>query len=166
MRNRLSFFVCLILLAGGLAVWGLRVFPPARTIPVKPLYMKGLRIFAFRWSLPQSKLWRIPSDDPARPRRSTLALFENGKELGPPHSLHEDVVTKGKGAFSHWNGTLIFSASDNTAPRFNGRKYIVRVRLVPRPWALGAGLAAVVGAAVWLLVLIRRAKAAKAGSGG
>lgn len=54
---------------------------------------------------------------------SILRVFEDGKELGPPHSMHEDVRTRGKGAFSHWYDSLYLSSSDNTDPRTNGRKY-------------------------------------------
>jgi chitodextrinase len=60
--------------------------------------------------------------------KSTLRLFENGKEIGPAHSSHTDVRTKGLGRFSHWgatNGTesLRFSASDNTDPTTNEKSY-------------------------------------------
>jgi hypothetical protein len=54
---------------------------------------------------------------------STMRLFENGKELGPAHAPHVDIRAKGGGRFSHWNTTLYFSASDNSDPRTNGRKY-------------------------------------------
>ncbi|MDO3644412.1 polysaccharide lyase family 1 protein [Mucilaginibacter sp. L3T2-6] len=54
---------------------------------------------------------------------STLRLYEDGKELGPAHSVHQTIRDVGKGAFSHWGTSLIFSASDNTNPATNGRKY-------------------------------------------
>jgi pectate lyase len=54
---------------------------------------------------------------------STLRLFENGVELKPAHSYHEDIRDLGKGRFSHWGTTLYFSASDNSNPSTNGRKY-------------------------------------------
>jgi len=55
--------------------------------------------------------------------QSILRLFENGVEIGPAHSLHDDIRNIGKGRFSHWGSTVIFSASDNTDPRTNGRTY-------------------------------------------
>jgi parallel beta-helix repeat protein len=58
--------------------------------------------------------------------KSTLRLFEGGKEIGPAHSSHADIRTKGLGRFSHkYTGaeTLRFSASDNTDPRINGKSY-------------------------------------------
>lgn len=54
---------------------------------------------------------------------STLRLFEDGKELGPAHVAHVDIREKGQGRFSHWNTVVYFSASDNSDPRTNGRKY-------------------------------------------
>ena len=61
--------------------------------------------------------------------KSMLMLFENGKTLGPPRSIHADIRTKGGGRFSHWTReTLYFSASDNTDPRTNGRRYEVSSR--------------------------------------
>ncbi|MHC4400577.1 MAG: putative Ig domain-containing protein [Planctomycetota bacterium] len=58
--------------------------------------------------------------------RSMLVLFEDGKPLGPPRSAHADVRRQGRGRFSHWTrSTLYFSASDNTDPRTNGRRYEV-----------------------------------------
>ena len=54
---------------------------------------------------------------------STLRLVEDGKELGPAHVPHVDIRAKGNGRFSHWNTTIYFSASDNSDPRTNGRKY-------------------------------------------
>ncbi len=58
--------------------------------------------------------------------KSMLQVFEDGKPLGPPHSMHADIREKGGGRYSHWTREgLYFSASDNTDPRTNGRKYEV-----------------------------------------
>ncbi len=58
--------------------------------------------------------------------KSRLQLFENGKPLGPPRSLHKDIREKGRGRYSHWTReSLYFSASDNSDPRTNGRRYEV-----------------------------------------
>jgi pectate lyase len=62
-------------------------------------------------------------DSNTAPTVSTMRLFENGVELKPPHSIHQDIRDSGKGRFSHWGTSLIFSASDNTNPATNGRKY-------------------------------------------
>lgn len=57
------------------------------------------------------------------PTASTLRLFENGVELGPAHTAYREICTYGKGRFVHWGTKLYFSASDNTNPATNGRKY-------------------------------------------
>lgn len=57
------------------------------------------------------------------PKSSTLRLFEDGVELTQAHSLHEDIRTLGKGRFSHWANNLYLSASDNSNPKTNGKKY-------------------------------------------
>lgn len=58
--------------------------------------------------------------------RSLLLLFEDGKPLGPPRSVHADIRNEGGGRYSHWTREgLYFSASDNSDPRNNGRRYEV-----------------------------------------
>lgn len=65
----------------------------------------------------------IPGDSQTERTQSTLRLFENGVELGPAHSNHDDIRKYGLGQFSHWGNALIFSTSDNSNPLSNGRKY-------------------------------------------
>jgi len=62
-------------------------------------------------------------DDLNLPSRSNLRLFEDGVELGPAHSLHDDIFARGEGRFSHWGRWLMFSSSDGSDPRENGRSY-------------------------------------------
>jgi pectate lyase len=64
-----------------------------------------------------------PGDSNDNHETSKLRLFENGVELHPPHTQHQDIRDYGKGRFSHWGTTLYFSTSDNTDPVANGRKY-------------------------------------------
>ena len=75
------------------------------------------------------------SDNNANPRRSQLVLIEDSVLIGTSHSSHEDIRTLGLGQFSHWQvrsaqgvtqEALIFSASDNSDPRSNGRSYRAR----------------------------------------
>ncbi|MBX9778456.1 MAG: hypothetical protein K2Y71_29125 [Xanthobacteraceae bacterium] len=54
---------------------------------------------------------------------SSLRLLENGRPLGPAHSVHADIRVNGGGRFSHWGNHLYFSSSDGSDPRSNGRKY-------------------------------------------
>lgn len=56
--------------------------------------------------------------------RSKCVLYEDGKPIGSPRALHQDIRDRGKGLYSHWTPqTLYFSASDSSDPRTNGRKY-------------------------------------------
>jgi pectate lyase len=65
----------------------------------------------------------VAGDSNSAPTISKLRLFENGKEIGPAHSVHQKIRDLGNGRFSHWGTTLIFSASDNSNPATNGRSY-------------------------------------------
>jgi hypothetical protein len=77
---------------------------------------------------------------------STLTLYENGKALGPAHSLDRIIRGEGGGAYSHRAigeaRALLFSSSDNSDPRGNGRSYRVRYPLKLMPDLFLAGLAA------------------------
>ena len=72
---------------------------------------------------------RVPSlehlsDTSEAPERSPFVLYENTTRLGPPHTEHTEIATHGRGRFSHWNNAgFIFSSSDGTNPRTNGRTY-------------------------------------------
>lgn len=64
------------------------------------------------------------SDSSDQPTRSPFVIYEGDKPLGPAHSLHADIEKLGNGRFSHWTGIgFIFSSSDGTDPRTNGRVY-------------------------------------------
>lgn len=65
-------------------------------------------------------------DTSAYPDRSPLRLLEDGKPLGPPHSLHQRIREEGQGRYSHWaENVLFFSTSDNSDPNENGREYMI-----------------------------------------
>ncbi len=82
--------------------------------------------FAFIVEIP------VKGDSMSAPKRSNLVLLEDGKAVGPPHSLHADIRNVGRGAYSHWKKALIFSASDNSDPRTNHRVYSFSInRLFP-----------------------------------
>jgi hypothetical protein len=55
--------------------------------------------------------------------RSRVVVFEDGVPLPQPHASHDDIRKHGRGAYSHWNGEIYLSASDNSDPRTNGRRY-------------------------------------------
>lgn len=62
-------------------------------------------------------------DSAANSEISRLRLYEDGFELGPAHTTHSEIRTEGHGRYSHWQGALRFSTSDNSDPRYNGRVY-------------------------------------------
>jgi hypothetical protein len=66
---------------------------------------------------------RMPSDAEALSR---LRLFEDDRQLGPAHALHDDIRTQGGGRYSHWGHQVYFSTFDNSDPRTNGRTYRYR----------------------------------------
>ncbi len=66
---------------------------------------------------------REPGDTMENPAQSRFQLLENGVALGPAHSLHQRVRDTGAGSYSHWRDSLYFSASDNSDPNFNGKRY-------------------------------------------
>ena len=82
-----------------------------------------------------------PHPDSEGGNQSTLEVRENGRRLGPPHSMHEDIRKLGGGRFSHWGHMVVFSSSDGSDPRSNGRIYAVRYAS-PRTSLLGLALLA------------------------
>jgi hypothetical protein len=70
-------------------------------------------------------LYVLSADGMAAPHRSQLALLEDGKVLGPAHSPHALIRERGAGRYSHWAGSIIFSTSDGSDPRTNGRVYSI-----------------------------------------
>jgi predicted O-methyltransferase YrrM len=63
------------------------------------------------------------ADSPETPRHSSLMLYENGVPFLEGHELHRYIRAEGGGLFSHWQGSLFFSTSDNSDPNKNGRRY-------------------------------------------
>ena len=105
-------------------VWG--VPEVHRVEPARTEHEIGSNYIA---ALPPSRfapLLSIDGDTLEKASRSTLALFEDGRELGPPHAQHAWIREYGGGLFSHWGSSLYFSSSDNSDPRTNGRLYTVR----------------------------------------
>jgi hypothetical protein len=75
----------------------------------------------------------LPTDSVGSPASSNLMMFEDGRALRPSHSLHTDIREKGRGRYSHWDGSIIFSSTDGTDPRSNGRAYSVRSSTEVKP---------------------------------
>jgi hypothetical protein len=76
--------------------------------------------FAYATSAPSLESF---SDTNAAPTQSKFLVCENNYLMGPPHTLHTEIAAKGKGRFSHYSKSFIFSASDNSDPNTNGRRY-------------------------------------------
>jgi hypothetical protein len=103
--------------------------------------------------LPIPSYFSDVSDDNKNPSISDLRLFEDGKVLGPAHSLGTTIKSAGRGIFSHWGHQIYFSGSDSTSPKTNGRAYAARFRVYPvlefylaavlAPIAFFAGLCAI-----------------------
>lgn len=74
------------------------------------------------WSVALPDLTNAADTDNAL-RRSPLTLFEDHMPLRTAHALHATVKEKGSGHYSHWKENLIFSATDNSDPNTNGRRY-------------------------------------------
>lgn len=83
--------------------------------------------------------------------RSNLMVLENGHPLAFRNVPHADIAAEGAGRYMHWADTLVFSTSDNTDPRRNGRTYSIEGRAVPSVlWLWGAISAAVLaGLFLW-----------------
>ncbi|MBI5853587.1 MAG: hypothetical protein HZB39_21470, partial [Planctomycetes bacterium] len=65
-------------------------------------------------------------------------LFEDGRPLPLRDSPHADIRERGGGRHSVWDRGLYFSASDNSDPHANGRRYELRVLRSGRDDALPA----------------------------
>ncbi|MEA2757314.1 MAG: hypothetical protein QOJ54_3603 [Aliidongia sp.] len=77
---------------------------------------------AFRVILPDG----VPPGDQSEDDRSAiLALYEEHLPLGPAHAPRERIIEAGRGCYAQQGRVLIFSASDDTDPRRNGRRYVL-----------------------------------------
>ena len=82
------------------------------------------RLIALDGLVPEVGLcWTCPmppgcdaGDAPDEPQRSSLRLFEEGREIGPAHSMHADIRRLGGGRFSHWSDRLYLSAAAQARP--------------------------------------------------
>jgi hypothetical protein len=77
---------------------------------------------AFRVILPDDV---PPGDQSEDDRSATLALYEGNLPLGPAHAARERIIAAGRGRYAQQGRVLIFSASDETDPRHNGRRYVL-----------------------------------------
>lgn len=89
---------------------------------------------------------------------SNLLLLEDGKALSDVQATDNAVMELGRGRYVVWRrNTLIFSTSDNSDPRFNGRVYEIRVPVSIHPLiflVLGIIL-------IWCVVVVSKLRAAQ-----
>jgi lysophospholipase L1-like esterase len=93
---------------------------PHLRVPLEPAAMHHDSGDAYAVPLPQL---RDQADNMSALHRSPWRLEENGRPLESPHATHEDIRKLGRGRWSHWNSMVLFSASDGSDPRTNGRRY-------------------------------------------
>lgn len=66
-------------------------------------------------------------DDATHRKRSVLMLYEDELPLGFAHQPLSEISTHGRGRYLHVGSELVFSASDNTDPNANSRRYAYRI---------------------------------------
>lgn len=95
---------------------------------------------------------------------SSAELLEDGRPLMVSNAPHDDIRALGRGRYSFWHDSVYFSASDNSSPLTNGRRYEMRW---PLPISAKQATAAYVGcsllSALGFLLLIRTIPAFLAG---
>ena len=88
-----------------------------------PVDMKSETGFCYMVEIPEHS---DSADNEMNRTRSMYRLYEDDVELSSPHVLHDEIRKWGSGRYSHWKTTLYFSASDNSDPTTNGKKYRLR----------------------------------------
>jgi hypothetical protein len=138
--NRSTWSVCAIVAIAvyfSVAVW----LKHSYVEPPKPMGLTVIRLERPFFELQGSDVAfsvRVPalehlSDSMEFPGRSPFLLYENMTRLGPPHTEHASIVKYGRGRFSHWKDSgFIFSSSDGSSPKTNGRTYWA---VIPMPGA-------------------------------
>jgi SAM-dependent methyltransferase len=103
---------------------GARVPQPVEidTASTRPLAPPFRRESGFAWQVTLPELAGT-ADDMDAPRRSRLVLLEDGRPLWLRHTPHDEIRSRGLGAYSHWRDRLILSTGDNSDPNSNGRVY-------------------------------------------
>lgn len=71
------------------------------------------------------------ADTSTAPCRSPLFVFESGRQLPMPHSLHDEIAQFGNGRFSHWGDDVYFSPLTLTDPNADQQRYAIVVPSEP-----------------------------------
>lgn len=118
---------CEIKTYGGIIAYrigaGCRACPPGnRTAMRTPFEKTATDGFGFMTKVPE--LAGI-GDTQQLPFLSPVVICEGEARLGPAHASAVDILKLGGGYFSHLEGMLLFSTSDNSDPNNNGRAYTI-----------------------------------------
>lgn len=107
------------------AVGFLLVWEPSFQKTIDPEHIQKGAGYSYSVATPSfyGILWHALGDEEDHPDQSRLLITENGEALSPPHTLHDVIRKRGQGAYSHWHNGVVFSASDQTDPRTNGKRY-------------------------------------------
>jgi hypothetical protein len=99
-------------------LWG-PTCPTGTLVEFKRPFLKGAGVGFYKEGL------SVVGDTPASTAEtaSKLVLCEGNAQLGPAHTPHTEIAKDGKGRYSHWGTTLVFSTSDNSDPNTNARIY-------------------------------------------
>lgn len=85
---------------------------------------------AWKVSLPEAL--RVGAE-PVLPHENAVLIEEDGRALGPYHVFPSRLKESGGGIYCVCDDTLLFSTSDNSDPRTNGRVYTIRQE-INRKW--------------------------------
>ena len=133
----LAFVVC--------GIQGMLGYPFRRTIALDTAKFVWAGGFAYSSALPSQY-------SPRGAQAASARLRENGRVISSYSQRETSVARVGRGIFSvPERGRLLFSSTDNSDPRTNGRKYSIEVPLRVSKWALPICFAAWLAMAVFLV---------------
>ena len=105
--------------------WPKRLSESRGRFLLPPTAMAPKSGLAFRVALPAG----LPEGDRGESDETgTLLLYEDHLPLGPAHASPERIAEAGRGRYGQWGRLLLFSSSDGTDPRRNGRRYVLEWR--------------------------------------
>jgi len=78
--------------------------------------------------------WPLPAETTGWRDGLTTCLYEDGVRLLLANAPHDAIRLQGSGLYSHFNKRIWFSASDNSDPNTNGRRYEVDFTLDLATW--------------------------------
>lgn len=86
---------------------------------------------------------------------SPAQVWEDGAVLpGPSNSAHDSIRKEGFGTYSFWQDYVLFSASDNSDPRVNGRAYEMVYPVILDQWVANGLYGVTILSVLSLMVLI------------